>query len=206
MKLYPYVKRLIDIVFAVLLLVIASPIMLFAVFAIKMESRGPALFKQNRPGKNSRIFTVLKFRTMATEMEKDGRALSDMERMTRVGNVLRKTSIDELPQLINILRGEMSFIGPRPLLVKYLDYYTPEQSRRHEVMPGISGWAQVNGRNSISWKEKFKLDVWYVEHQSLSLDIKILLLTIYNVLKSKDINSSSDNTMQPFTGDVESGL
>lgn len=180
--------------------------MLFAVFAIKMESRGPALFKQNRPGKNSRIFTVLKFRTMATEMEKDGRALSDMERMTRVGNVLRKTSIDELPQLINILRGEMSFIGPRPLLVKYLDYYTPEQSRRHEVMPGISGWAQVNGRNSISWKEKFKLDVWYVEHQSLSLDIKILLLTIYNVLKSKDINSSSDNTMQPFTGDVESGL
>ena len=140
---------------------------------------------------------------MITETERDGRPLSDIERMTKVGSFLRKTSIDELPQLFNIIRGEMSFIGPRPLLIQYLNYYTPEQMRRHNVTPGISGWAQVNGRNAISWEEKFRLDVWYVDNQSFWLDLKIFFLTIYNVLTGKGINNSADNTMPFFTGNKE---
>jgi len=146
-----YIKRILDLVFAVIFLIMASPAMLLAAAAIKLEDpKGPVLFKQRRPGKNAKIFTVYKFRTMRVETEKDGRLLTDMERITKVGAFLRKTSIDELPQLFNIIRGDMSFIGPRPLLVQYLDHYTPEQMRRHEVAPGISGWAQVNGRNAIT--------------------------------------------------------
>ncbi|MBZ4656150.1 MAG: UDP-galactose phosphate transferase [Thermoanaerobacter sp.] len=201
MKIYPYIKRILDFIFAIILLVITSPVMLLAAIAIKIEDpKGPVLFKQKRPGKNAKIFTVYKFRTMRVETEKDGRPLTDMERMTKVGSFLRKTSIDELPQLFNIIRGEMSFIGPRPLLVQYLELYTPEQMRRHEVTPGISGWAQVNGRNAISWEEKFKYDVWYVDNQSFLLDLKILFLTIFNVLKREGINNSQGDTMPYFTG------
>lgn len=196
-----YIKRILDFIFAIILLIILLPIMLIAAIAIKIEDpKGPILFRQKRPGKDANIFEVYKFRTMRTETELDGRLLSDMERMTKVGSFLRETSIDELPQLFNIIYGNMSFIGPRPLLVKYLKYYSPEQMRRHEVTPGISGWAQVNGRNTISWEEKFKLDVWYVDNQSFSLDFKILCLTIYNVINRNDINNSKDDTMSDFKG------
>jgi undecaprenyl phosphate N,N'-diacetylbacillosamine 1-phosphate transferase len=200
------VKRVLDLIFAVFFLIIFSPIMLIASIAIKMDSQGPVLFKQQRPGKDCRIFTIYKFRTMQVETEKDGKVLSDFERMTKVGSFLRKTSIDELPQLINIIRGEMSFIGPRPLLVQYLELYSPEQMRRHEVRPGISGWAQVNGRNAISWEEKFKYDVWYVDNLSIILDIKIVFLTINNILKRKGINNSSSDTMPFFEGSNEKTL
>ncbi len=205
MKIYPYIKRLLDFIFAVILLIITSPIMLLAALAIKLEDpKGPVLFKQKRPGKNAKIFTVYKFRTMRVETERDGRPLTDIERMTKVGSFLRKTSIDELPQLFNIIRGEMSFIGPRPLLVQYLELYTSEQMRRHEVTPGISGWAQVNGRNAISWEEKFKLDVWYVDNQSFLVDLKILFMTIYNILKREGINNSQGDTMPYFMGSSKS--
>lgn len=196
-----YIKRNLDFIFAIILLIFLSPIMILAAIAIKLEDpTGPIFFKQKRPGKNAEIFEVIKFRTMIVDMEQDGKKLSDMERLTKVGSFLRKTSIDELPQLFNIIRGEMSFIGPRPLLVEYLKYYSPEQMRRHDVTPGISGWAQVNGRNTISWEEKFKHDIWYVDNQSFFLDLKIFLLTIYSVLNKKGINNSTDNTMPFFTG------
>lgn len=200
MKSYIIVKKILDFFFAAILLLLASPIMVLAAIAIKLESKGPVIFKQQRPGKNCTIFTVYKFRTMRVETEKNGKPLSDMERMTKVGSFLRKTSVDELPQLFNILRGEMSFIGPRPLLVQYLEHYTPEQMRRHEVTPGISGWAQVNGRNAIDWEERFKLDVWYVDHVSFLFDIKILYLTMKNVFSQKGINNSQGDTMPLFTG------
>jgi undecaprenyl phosphate N,N'-diacetylbacillosamine 1-phosphate transferase len=177
--------------------------MLFAIIGIKIESKGPVLFEQARPGKNGEIFIVYKFRTMCVETSRNGRILTDMERITRVGSFLRKTSIDELPQIFNIIRGEMSFIGPRPLLVQYLKHYSMEEMRRHDVLPGISGLAQVNGRNAIGWEEKFKLDVWYVDHISILLDIKILVLTLKNVLKRKGINSSQENTMPFFSGSKE---
>jgi undecaprenyl phosphate N,N'-diacetylbacillosamine 1-phosphate transferase len=198
MKPYLIVKRMLDFVFAIILLVILSPLMLIAAMAIKIEDpKGPVLFKQQRPGKDTKIFKAYKFRTMKVETERNGRPLSDMERMTKVGYFLRKTSIDELPQLINILRGEMSFIGPRPLLVEYLEHYSPEQMRRHEVTPGISGWAQVNGRNAISWEEKFEHDVWYVDNQSFLLDLKIFFMTVYKVFNRQGINNSQADTM-PF--------
>ncbi|AOH55871.1 UDP-galactose phosphate transferase [Peribacillus muralis] len=203
MKPYLVLKRILDFFFSMILLIIASPIMFLASIAIKLESKGPSLFKQERPGKNAEIFTVYKFRTMKIETQREGRSLTDMERMTKIGSFLRKTSVDELPQLFNILRGEMSFIGPRPLLVSYLKHYSHEQMRRHEITPGISGWAQVNGRNTLSWEEKFKLDLWYVDNISLCLDLRILWLTLYNVLNRKDINNSQGNTMPFFTGNKE---
>ena len=202
MKSYVFVKGTLDLIFALILLLLVSPIMISAAIAIKLDSPGPALFRQKRPGKNGKLFSVFKFRTMRMETKKDGRHLSDIERMTKVGFFLRKTSVDELPQLFNILRGEMSFIGPRPLLVQYLEYYTTEQMRRHEVMPGISGWAQVNGRNAIRWEEKFKLDVWYVDHISFWLDVKIFFMTVWNVLNRKGINNSQSNTMPFFKSSV----
>jgi len=198
MKPYIFVKRTLDFIFSLILLVLVSPIMLGAAIAIKLNSPGPVFFRQIRPGKNGNIFTVFKFRTMRVETEKDGRRFSDMERMTKTGSFLRKTGIDELLQLFNILRGEMSFIGPRPLLLQYLDYYTPGQMRRHEVTPGISGWAQVNGRKAIIWEEKFKLDVWYVDLISFWIDVKIFFITVWNVLNRKRINNSQGDTM-PFT-------
>lgn len=203
MKPYLIIKRILDFFFALLLLIILSPIMLISAIFIKLDTKGPALFKQDRPGKNGKIFTIYKFRTMRIEKELNGRLLSDMERMTKVGAILRNLSIDELPQLFNILRGEMSFIGPRPLLVEYLQYYTPEQMRRHEVLPGITGWAQINGRNAISWEDKFKLDVWYVDHISFMLDMKIFLLTLQKLLNREGINNSSQETMPIFKGTTE---
>jgi len=200
-----YVKRIIDFILAIVLLIILSPIMIIAAIAIKIEDpKRPVLFKQKRPGKDAKIFEVIKFRTMIVDTERDGKKLSNMERVTKIGSLLRKTSIDELPQLLNIIRGEMSFIGPRPLLVEYLKYYSPEQMRRHEVTPGISGWAQVNGRNAISWEEKFKYDVWYVDNIRLILDIKIFFLTILKVIRREGINQSDEVTMNKFFGDIAS--
>lgn len=200
MRPYLVVKRVLDWLIACVLIVLSSPFMIAAIIAVKISSKGPALFKQKRPGKNCKIFTVYKFRTMSLETDAQGELLPDIQRMTKVGSFLRKTSIDELPQLFNILKGDMSFIGPRPLLVKYLEYYTPEQNRRHEVTPGISGWAQVNGRNTISWEEKFDYDVWYVDHINLKLDMKIFWKTIKNVLISEGVNNSQTDTMPVFTG------
>ncbi len=189
-----YIKRLLDFILALLLLIVLSPFMLLASIAIKLEDpKGPILFKQKRPGKNARIFTVYKFRTMIVDTEKNGKKLSDKERMTKVGSFLRKTSIDELPQLFNIIRGEMSFIGPRPLLVRYLPYYTKEEFERHSVLPGITGWAQVNGRNLLKWDERLRLDIEYIHNISLYFDFKILLLTVYKVFKRENIVSVDDN-------------
>ncbi|QAT62014.1 sugar transferase [Acidilutibacter cellobiosedens] len=183
-----YIKRLLDFIFAIILLIILSPIMLIAAMAIKAEDpKGPVLFRQKRPGKDAKIFEIYKFRTMKVETERDGRKLSDMERMTKVGSVLRKTSIDELPQLFNIIKGEMSFIGPRPLPVIYLPYYTKEEMHRHDVRSGISGWAQVNGRNYLSWDKKFEYDIKYVNSINFLFDLRILFLTIQKVFTRSDI-------------------
>lgn len=193
-----------DFLVAVILLTVLSPLMLLAATLIAVNRDGPILFKQKRPGKDGKIFTVYKFRTMSTALiDRNGKELSDFERMTRIGKILRKTSIDELPQLFNIIKGEMSFIGPRPLLTEYLGLYSPEQMRRHEVLPGISGWAQVNGRNTLTWEQKFAYDIYYVDHYSFSMDMKIFFKTIENVLRQDGINSENDNTMKKFTGNTE---
>ena len=160
----------------------------------------PAIFLQERPGKDGKIFKVIKFKTMTDERDENGELLPDADRLTKVGRFVRSTSIDELPQLINVLKGDMALIGPRPLLVQYLPLYSPEQARRHEVRPGISGWAQCHGRNAISWTEKFKLDVWYVEHCTLWTDLQVIFITIKNVLIRKDINSATAATMEAFNG------
>lgn len=159
-----------------------------------------AFFVQERPGKEARIFKLIKFKTMTDDCDSEAKLLSDAQRLTKLGNLLRSLSLDELPQLINVLRGDMSLVGPRPLLIKYLPLYSPEQARRHEVRPGITGWAQCNGRNAISWKEKFELDVWYVDHVSFSLDIRIIFLSILKVLKREGINSANSATTVAFTG------
>lgn len=198
-----YIKRTLDLCLAVILGIPAFIIIALCFVAIKIESPGPAFFIQERPGLAGKIFKVYKLRTMRVETEKDGRKLSDMERMTKSGKIIRKLSFDELPQILNILKGDMSFIGNRPLLVKYLSLYSPEQMRRHEVRPGISGWAQVNGRNELSWEEKFALDVYYVDNVSFALDLKILFLTIKNVLTHKGINAGEGETMVEFTGTRE---
>lgn len=199
--MYKYIKRGMDFTVALAALIVLSPLMLIAALLIKLNRDGPVLFKQERPGLDGKIFKVYKFRTMSVRTHDEaGRELSDFERMSKIGNFLRKTSIDELPQFINILKGDMSFIGPRPLLTEYLELYTPEQMRRHEVRPGISGWAQVNGRNTITWEEKFALDVEYVENISFRMDVNIFVKTILNVLKQDGINSSDANTMEKFRG------
>ncbi len=195
-----YVKRVMDIAL-VLLLSTPALLLIFACYVgIKIETRGPAFFVQKRPGKKGVIFSLYKLRTMIVETERDGKALTDMERMTKTGRVIRALSLDELPQLWNILIGQMSFIGPRPLLVQYLPIYTPEQARRHEVLPGISGWAQVNGRNEISWDQKFERDVWYVDNVSAILDLRIVFRTIWNVLNRSGINAGTNETMEAFKG------
>ena len=200
-NLYKFVKRSFDIAASSVILTVSLPVMLAAGAAIKASDGGSILFKQKRPGKNGKIFTVYKFRTMKEKtVDENGNPLSDMERMTKTGSFLRKTSLDELPQFVNVLKGEMSFIGPRPLLCEYLPLYSPEQMRRHDVRPGITGWAQVNGRNAISWEEKFAYDIYYVDNMSLSLDTKIIFKTIKNVLIHDGINSSEADTMEKFKG------
>ncbi len=175
--------------------------MLICALGIVVDDKGPVLFCQKRPGKNGKVFTVYKFRTMSVKThDSNGNELSDMARMTKIGIFLRKTSLDEIPQFFNVLKGEMSFIGPRPLLCEYLELYSEYQARRHEVRPGISGWAQVNGRNALSWEKKFEYDVYYVENISFALDIRILFMTAKNVLTGNGINSSEEVTMEKFTG------
>lgn len=202
-RCYLIAKRILDLLLALLLFMPALVIVSACYLGIKLESKGPAFFVQQRPGVKGRIFKIYKLRTMIAETERDGRQLSDMERMTKTGRAIRAFSFDELPQLLNILKGEMSFIGPRPLLVQYLPFYTPQQMRRHDVLPGISGWAQVNGRNEISWEQKFQRDVWYAEHISFALDMKIFCLTIRNVLSHQGINAGVNDTMQLFAGSVD---
>ena len=188
-----FFKRLIDFTVVFIALLIIWPILLVITIWLHFANKGAgAFFTQERPGKNGKIFKVIKFKSMTDERDEKGKLLPNEQRITSVGKFIRATSIDELPQLFNVLKGDMSLIGPRPLMIRYLDLYTPEQARRHDVRPGITGWAQVNGRNAISWTRKFELDVWYVDHMSLMLDLKILYLTIVNVVKHKDINSSDN--------------
>lgn len=194
------VKRVLDIVGAFLALIILSPIIILVVIILGIINNGSPFFYQDRPGKESKIFKIIKFKTMTEAKNEKGHLLSDTERITVVGRIVRKTSLDELPQLINILKGDMSFVGPRPLLVEYLPLYNKEQSKRHNVKPGITGWAQVNGRNLISWEEKFKLDIWYVKNQSFLLDMKILFLTIIKVIKTEGVSSKNNVTMPVFKG------
>lgn len=192
------IKRLFDILVACVILLICSPVLLFFALAIPLFDKNPALFTQNRPGLNSKIFKIFKFQTMVPQ--KPGENLPDHQRITKLGNFLRKTSLDELPQLFNVLKGELSLVGPRPLLVEYLPLYNERQSKRHFVKPGITGWAQINGRNAISWEQKFDYDVWYVENWSLALDVKILILTFLKVVKRSGVNAGSDVTMEKFKG------
>lgn len=179
---------------------VALPILLICILMLLIANRGKIWFTQPRPGRNGRIFTVVKFKTMTDECDAHGHLLSDEKRLTAIGKFIRKTSLDELPQLFNVLKGDMSFVGPRPLLVEYLPLYSAEQARRHEVKPGITGWAQVNGRNTVSWPKKFAYDVWYVEHISLGLDLKILFLTVLKVFKAEGISSETSVTMEKFRG------
>lgn len=203
MKPSPYkaVKRFIDFCGALVALLLLSPLFLCVTIVLAIANKGAgAFFSQPRPGKDEKIFRALKFKTMTDERDAEGKLLPDELRLTKVGKFIRSTSIDELPQLLNILKGDMAFIGPRPLLVQYLPLYSPEQHRRHAVRPGLSGWAQVNGRNTISWQQKFEYDVWYVDHISFAVDWKIFWMTVKNVLARKDISSATSATMEVFTG------
>lgn len=196
-----FFKRFFDFWIALIALIVISPVLLLVTIWLHFANKGAgAFFFQERPGKDAKIFKVIKFKTMTDERDADGKLLPDAERLTKVGKFVRSTSIDELPQLINVLKGDMSLIGPRPLLVQYLPLYSPEQARRHEVRPGISGWAQCNGRNAISWTKKFELDVWYVDHISIKTDLKVLFVTIKIVFQRADINSNTSVTMEPFNG------
>ena len=198
-----FFKRFLDFWIALIALICISPILLVVTIWLHFANKGAgAFFFQERPGKNAKIFKVIKFKTMTDERDAEGNLLPDAERLTKVGKFVRSTSIDELPQLINVLKGDMALIGPRPLLVQYLPLYSKEQARRHEVRPGISGWAQCHGRNAISWTEKFKLDVWYVDHLFLMTDLKVILITIKKVLFKEDINQEGGEwaTMDPFNG------
>jgi lipopolysaccharide/colanic/teichoic acid biosynthesis glycosyltransferase len=194
------IKRSLDIVIAAAVLIIALPLLLIVALAVRVNLGTPVLFRQRRPGLHGRPFTMVKFRTMRDAVGRDGRPLPDAERLTTFGKLLRSTSLDELPELWNVLRGEMSLVGPRPLLMEYLDRYSPEQARRHEVRPGVTGWAQVHGRNAVSWDERFRLDVWYVEHQSLALDLQILVRTFTTVLRRTGVSAQGEATMSVFDG------
>jgi lipopolysaccharide/colanic/teichoic acid biosynthesis glycosyltransferase len=194
------IKRLFDLVLTGLTAPFWGLIVLALAFVVRRKLGSPVFFRQKRPGLNGEIFDMIKFRTMTDQRDEKGELLPDAVRLTAFGKWLRSTSLDELPELILVLTGKMSLVGPRPLLVQYLKLYTPEQARRHEARPGITGWAQINGRNAISWDDKFKLDVWYVDHQSVWLDIKILFLTIYRVFNRHGISASNDATMPVFTG------
>jgi sugar transferase EpsL len=193
-------KRVMDLVTSLTLLTLFSPVMLFTAILVRLKMGAPVLFKQQRPGKDGKPFYLYKFRTMANLEDKQGNLLSDQVRLTGTGKFLRKYSLDELPQLINVVKGDMSLVGPRPLLMEYLSLYTEEQMLRHNVRPGITGWAQVNGRNAIAWEEKFKLDTWYVRNQSMFLDFKILLFTVLKVVKKEGITQQGHVTIEKFKG------
>lgn len=196
------VKRFFDILVALLILILSLPVTLLIIILLAINNDGKVFFLQPRPGLKDKIFTLLKFKTMNDKKDKHGYLLPDIERLTATGKFIRKTSLDEIPQMINVLKGDMSLIGPRPLLVEYLPLYNSIQARRHEVKPGITGWAQVNGRNAISWQQKFEFDVWYVDNISFKTDLKILWMTINKVFKSEGINSSNSATMEKFTGTI----
>ncbi|WP_400073603.1 sugar transferase [Zobellia russellii] len=195
-----FIKRVLDFFIALFGLIVAGPIIVFVIVFLAVSNQGDVFFVQKRPGKNEKIFKIFKFKTMNDKKDENGNLLPDEVRLTPIGKFIRKTSLDELPQLLNVLKGEMSLIGPRPLLVSYLPLYNDMQKKRHLVRPGITGWAQVNGRNAISWDKKFEYDVWYVENRSFWLDLKILFLTIQKVIKSDGISSDSSATMEVFTG------
>ena len=194
------IKLVFDCCFAFVLLSLLMPIILVLLFFLFLQNNGSPFFSQTRPGKHGKLFTIYKLKTMRDTRDDSGDLLPDNLRMTPLGKIIRKLSLDELPQLWNILKGDMSFVGPRPLLPEYLPLYSKEQEKRHEVKPGITGWAQVNGRNAISWKQKFEYDLWYIQHQSFILDIKILGMTLTKVFKTKDVNASGQTTMEPFNG------
>ncbi len=196
----PFVKRLSDIILTIPVLILLSPIMTAIALLVLCIHGKPILFRQQRPGYKGQIFTIYKFRTMKNQVDPQGRLLPDKKRLTKLGRFLRATSLDELPELFNVLKGEMSLVGPRPLLIAYLPLYNSEQARRHDMPPGITGWAQVNGRNALSWQDKFQLDVWYIDHWSLWLDIKILFTTIVKVLKREGISQPGQATAAPFKG------
>lgn len=193
-------KRLFDLMLTALALIILSPVLVVIAFLVRVRLGSPVLFRQQRPGLHGRPFILLKFRTMTDARDADGSLLPDEQRLTSFGRFLRRTSMDELPELLNVLKGDMSLVGPRPLLMQYLDRYTSEQMRRHEVKPGITGWAQINGRNALSWEDKFALDVWYIDHLSLWLDLRIILLTIWKVLRREGISQAGFATMPEFMG------
>ena len=195
-----FFKRCIDFIIALVVIVVISPIFIILIVFLAIANDGKPFFIQQRPGKDGSIFSIIKFKTMNDRKDSNGDLLSDAERLTKVGSFVRKTSLDEIPQLLNVLVGDMSLIGPRPLLVQYLALYSDFQNRRHNVRPGITGWAQVNGRNAISWDTKFELDVWYVDHISFTLDLKILFMTVKKVLISEGINSADAATIEPFNG------
>lgn len=196
-------KRILDLGVSFTVLIALSPILIIAALLVRVILGSPVLFKQTRPGLHEKPFILIKFRTMTDVRDKDGHLLPDAERLTRLGIFLRKSSMDELPELFNVLKGDMSLVGPRPLLMQYLERYTPAQARRHEVKPGLTGWAQVNGRNALTWEEKFKLDVWYVDHHSFWLDIKIIFLTIWKIFKREGINQAGQATVEEFKGQYD---
>lgn len=193
-------KRVLDFIFSLCLLLVVFPVMLIVALLIRIKLGAPVIFQQVRPGLHGKPFRMVKFRTMLDAVDEDGNVLPDTDRLTSFGKFLRSTSLDELPELWNVLRGDMSLVGPRPLLMEYLPLYTPEQFRRHEVRPGVTGWAQINGRNALSWPEKFKLDVWYVDNQSFWLDMKIIFLTVKKVIIRDGISAEGEATMAKFTG------
>ena len=199
-KVYRFIKRAFDLTASALGLIILSPLLLILAVLVRVNLGSPVLFRQERPGLNEKIFRLYKFRSMKDAEDSSGKPLPDEKRLTRFGRILRASSLDELPELFNVLKGEMSLVGPRPLLVRYLDLYSPEQHRRHEVLPGITGWAQVNGRNAISWQEKFRLDVWYVDHWTPLLDLKILLMTVKKVFIHEGISAENQATAEEFKG------
>lgn len=196
----PFSKRLFDLLTSALALIVLSPVLALTALLVRIQLGGPILFRQQRPGYKGRPFHIFKFRTMIDRFAPDGSLLPDAERLTRFGRVLRSTSLDELPELFNILRGEMSVVGPRPLLMEYLPLYSAEQARRHDIPPGLTGWAQVNGRNALTWQDKFRLDVWYVDHWSFWLDLKIIFLTLVKVFKREGITQEGRATAEKFTG------
>ena len=198
--MYSTIKHFLDQIFALTLLIGLTPLFFFITLSLYIQNNGSPFFTQVRPGKNAKLFTIFKFKTMRDTRDAKGKLLPDFERMTPLGKIIRKLSLDELPQLWNVVRGEMSFVGPRPLLPEYLSLYSTEQNNRHSVKPGITGWAQVNGRNALSWKEKFTLDCYYVEKRGFFMDIKILLFTLYKLIIPKDVNAGSQTTMEPFNG------